>query len=98
MVLIINFIPIVNKNLDKVLKGISSNNLEVLQETPTMIVLLIVAFISLFFLSSMFYYLFIGFKTVTNMKSTKQVLPFIAVVLFIIVSTSILSLLIPLKI
>jgi len=81
--------------MDKVLKGVTTNNLEVLHEASTMIVIVIVAFIAIFFLCVMFYYLYIGFKTVTNMKSIKQVLAFIAVLLFIIVSTSILSLLIP---
>ena len=98
IIFITDFIPIVNKSMDKVLKGITTNNLEVLHEASTMIVIVIVAFIAIFFLCVMFYYLYIGFKTVTNMKSIKQVLAFIAVLLFIIVSTSILSLLIPQKI
>ena len=98
IVFITDFIPIVNKSMDKVLKGVTTNNLEVLHEAPTMIVLVIVAFIAIFFLCIMLYFLYIGFKTVTNMKNTKQAFAFIATLLFIIVSTSILSLLIPQKI
>ena len=98
IVFITDFIPIVNKSMNKVLKGITTNNLEVLHEAPTMIVLVIVAFIAIFFLCIMLYFLYIGFKTVTNMKNTKQVFAFIATLLFIIVLTTILSLLIPQKI
>jgi len=39
IVFITDFIPIVNKSMDKVLKGVTTNNLEVLHEAPTMIVL-----------------------------------------------------------
>lgn len=95
IVFITNFIPIINNKLDKVTAGVMSNNLAVLQESSTMIVIVIVAFIAIFFICLMFYYLYIGFKTVTNLKTIPQTFAFIATILFIIISTTILTLLIP---
>ena len=98
IVFITDFIPIVNKNMEKVLKGVTTNNLAVLQETSTMIVVLIVAFVAIFFICVMFYYLYIGFKTVTNLKTIQQIFAFIGTVLLIIIFTSILTLITPLTI
>lgn len=98
IVFITDFIPIVNKNMEKVLKGVTTNNLAVLQETSTMIVVLIVAFVAIFFICVMFYYLYIGFKTVTNLKTIQQTFAFIGTVLLIIIFTSILTLITPLTI
>ena len=98
IVFITDFIPIVNNNMEKVLKGVTTNNLAVLQETSTMIVVLIVAFVAIFFICVMFYYLYIGFKTVTNLKTIQQTFSFIGTVLLIIIFTSILTLITPLTI
>ncbi|WP_282628896.1 hypothetical protein [Empedobacter sedimenti] len=98
IVFITDFIPIVNNNMEKVLKGVTTNNLAVLQETSTMIVVLIVAFVAIFFICVMFYYLYIGFKTVTNLKTIQQTFAFIGTVLLIIIFTSILTLITPLTI
>ena len=84
--------------MEKVLKGVTTNNLAVLQETSTMIVVLIVAFVAIFFICVMFYYLYIGFKTVTNLKTIQQTFAFIGTVLLIIIFTSILTLITPLTI
>lgn len=50
IVFITDFIPIINNKLDKVTTGVMSNNLAVLQESSTMIVIVIVAFIAIFYL------------------------------------------------
>ena len=95
IVFITDFIPIVNNKLNKVTDNIQSNNLSVLQESSTMLVILIVAFIAIFFICVMFYYLYIGFRTVTNLKTIQQTFAFIATILFIIIISSVLTLLIP---
>ena len=95
IVFITDFIPIVNNKLNKVTDSIQSNNLSVLQESSTMLVILIVAFIAIFFICVMFYYLYIGFRTVTNLKTIQQTFAFIATILFIIIISSVLTLLIP---
>ena len=95
IVFITDFIPIVNNKLNKVTDSIQSNNLSVLQESSTMLVILIVAFVAIFFICVMFYYLYIGFKTVTNLKTIQQTFAFIATILFIIIISSVLTLLIP---
>ena len=95
IVFITDFIPVVNSKLNKVTDNIQSNNLSVLQESSTMLVILIVAFVAIFFICVMFYYLYIGFKTVTNLKTIQQTFAFIATILFIIIISSVLTLLIP---
>ncbi|MEG0529161.1 MAG: hypothetical protein RR578_02370, partial [Bacilli bacterium] len=95
IVFITDFIPIVNNKLNKVTDSIQSNNLSVLQESSTMLVILIVAFVAIFFICVMFYYLYIGFRTVTNLKTIQQTFAFIATILFIIIISSVLTLLIP---
>ena len=95
IVFITDFIPIVNNKLNKVTDSIQSNNFSVLQESSTMFVILIVAFIAIFFICVMFYYLYIGFRTVTNLKTIQQTFAFIATILFIIIISSVLTLLIP---
>lgn len=95
IVFITDFIPVVNNKLNKVTDSIQSNNLSVLQESSTMLVILIVAFIAIFFICVMFYYLYIGFRTVTNLKTIQQTFAFIATILFIIIISSVLTLLIP---
>lgn len=97
VVFITDFIPFINNKINKVTEGVLSNNLTVLQDASTMTVILIVAFIAIFFMVVMFYYLFIGFKTVTNMKNIKQIVGFVAVVFLLILSTTILALIIPQK-
>ncbi|GGF01810.1 hypothetical protein SAMN05443634_103191 [Chishuiella changwenlii] len=95
MVFVTDFIPIINKKIEHLTEGVASNNLSVLQDASTMTVIVIVAFIAIAFIALMFYYLYISFKTVTNLKTLPQVFAFIAAILFIIISTSILSLIIP---
>lgn len=95
IVFITDFIPVVNSKLNKVTDNIQSNNLSVLQESSTMLVILIVAFVAIFFICVMFYYLYIGFRTVTNLKTIQQTFAFIATILFIIIISSVLTLLIP---
>lgn len=97
IVFITDFIPVINNKINKVTKSVLSNDLTILQDTSTMTVILIVAFIAIFFMVVMFYYLYIGFKTVTNMKNIKQTIGFVAVIFLLILSTTILALIIPQK-
>lgn len=97
IVFITDFIPFVNEKINKVTEGVLSNNLAILQDPPTMIVVVTVGFFALFCMAFLFYYLFIGFKTVTNMKNPKQTFGFVAVIFLLILSTTILALIIPQK-
>lgn len=97
IVFITDFIPFVNEKINKVTEGVLSNNLTVLQDPSIMTVIIIVGFIAIFFMILMFYYLYIGFKTVTNMKNTKQTFGFVAVIFLLILSTTLLALIIPQK-
>jgi hypothetical protein len=96
-IFITDFIPIVNESMEKVLQGLKSNLPNVLQDPTTMTVVLIVAFLALLLLATMFYYLYIGFKTVTNLKTYKETFLFIITVIFIVIVTSLLSLFTPLE-
>lgn len=97
-VFITDFIPFINHKIDRLAEGVLSNDFSMLHDISTMTIVVIVAFIAIFFMALMFYYLYIGFKTVTNMKSIQQTIAFVAVVLFLIIFTSILALIIPQKI
>lgn len=97
IVFITDFIPFVNEKINKVTEGVLSNNLAILQDPSTMIVIVTVGFFALFCMALLFYYLFIGFKTVTNMKNPKQTFGFVAVIFLLILSTTILALIIPQK-
>lgn len=97
IVFITDFIPFINNKINKVTEGVLSNDLTILQDASTMTVIVIVGFIAIFFMLVMFYYLYIGFKTVTNMKNIKQTLGFVAVIFLLILSTTILALIIPQK-
>ncbi len=88
VVFITDFIPVVNRKLELVLHGVTENNFDVLNDITTMTVVLLVAFTAIFFLLLMFYYLFIGFKTVTNLKSIKHILLFIGCLFLIEIITS----------
>lgn len=97
IVFITDFIPFVNVKINKVTEGVLSNNLAILQDPSTMIVIVTVGFFALFCMALLFYYLFIGFKTVTNMKNPKQTFGFVVVIFLLILSTTILALIIPQK-
>lgn len=97
IVFITDFIPSVNEKINKVTEGVLSNNLAILQDPSTMVVIVTVGFFALFCMALLFYYLFIGFKTVTNMKNPKQTFGFVAVIFLLILSTTILALIIPQK-
>ena len=97
IVFITDFIPFINQKINKVTEGVLSNDLTILQNPSIMITVVIVGFFALFCMAIMFYYLYRGFKTVTNLKNTKQTLGYIAVIFLLILSTTILALIIPQK-
>lgn len=94
MIFITDCIPVINQKVEHLTEGVLTNDLSVLQDASAMTVVIIVAFTVITFIVLMFYYLYVNFKTVTNLKTVPQTFAFIGAILFIIISISILSLII----
>lgn len=92
IVFISDFIPIVNDKLNLVVEGVQQNDLSILNDISVITVVLIFSMFVILFLILMFYYLFVGFKTVTNAKGLLYVIYFILSIIIIEILTTLLTL------
>lgn len=97
-IILVTMLPFITKTLADIENAVEAKDYIAIQDATTMVVMMLFTVAALAFMALMFYYMYQGFKTATNSKTTKRLLVFIMTTIVLVMITTLVFQLIPYRI